>query len=284
MKRKIFLTIILMFLGCLPLHAGAPELEGFRRVRIAEVYNSPAAQLLIMRFDEPLSEIGDASPVWQTLPAETLSDVEKLGDIMTISYYDMIISGDADYAEFLKSRDLLNQSAVIWKERLILAGPAGKLAEMDGLSVPEIMSGISVRNDLFFSLLIDGFVRKAEAELWMFASEIEMGRNRGYVETSRDIVSALLQVGDEGGFVLVGEGSFAQYVESERFVPALVKIADTDYFRETHVCLISSAGFRRNRTDDAAKYMEWLQGPLSAEIITGFSIGGLIPFIPVNTQ
>ena len=222
--------------------------------------------------------------MWQTLPAETILDVEKLGDILTISYYDMIITGDAGYAEFLESRDLLNKSAVIWKERLILAGPARRIAEMDGLGAPEIMSRISVQNDLFFSLLVDGSVRKAEDELWKLVSEIKMGENRGYVETSRDVISALLQTGDEGGFVLVGEGSFAQYVESERFDPALVKITDTGYFRETHVCLISSAGFRRNRTDDAAKYMEWFQGPLSAEIIAGFSIGGLNPFIPVNTQ
>ena len=57
MKRKIMLTLILMFLGCFRLNAGVPELEGFRRVRIAEVYNPPAAQLLMMRFDEPLRDI-----------------------------------------------------------------------------------------------------------------------------------------------------------------------------------------------------------------------------------
>jgi ABC-type tungstate transport system permease subunit len=93
-----------------------------------------------------------------------------------------------------------------------------------------------------------------------------------------------MQAGDEGGFALVGEGSFAQYVESERYEPALVKIADTDYFRVTYACLVSDAGFRRNRADDSAKYMEWFQGPDAGEIIAGFSIGGLNPFIPAGAK
>jgi len=137
---------------------------------------------------------------------------------------------------------------------------------------------------LFFSLLSDGFARKAEDELWKLASAVKIGENRGYVETSRDAVSALMQAGDEGGFVLVGEGSFAQYAESERYAPALVKIADTDFFRITYACLMSNAGFRRNRADDAAKFMEWFQGPDAGEIIAGFSIGGLNPFIPMDAQ
>lgn len=284
MKWKILLATGLVLLGCFPAYAGVRDSEGFKRVRIAEVYNPPAAQFLILRFDEPLSNIGEAPPVWQTLQAETGPEIEKLNDILTISYYDMIITGDADYADLLESRDLLRERAPVWYERLILAGPENRRAETEGFSVPEIMSRISVQNDLFFSLLTDDFVRKTEIELWKLADEIKTGENRGYVETSRDAVSALMQAGDENGFVLVGEGSFAQYVESERYSPPLVKVADTDYFRVTYVCLMSNAGFRRNRADDAAKYMEWFQGVDAGEIIAAFSIGGLNPFVHVNTQ
>ena len=284
MKGKILLTLILILLGCFPVCAGVLEPEALNRARIAEVYNSPPAQLLIMSFDEHLRDIGVSPPVWQTLPAETDSDIEKLGDILTISYYDMIIAGDADYVEFMGSRDLLSKYALIWRERLILVGPSNRQAEMQGLGAPEIMSRISVQNDLFFSVLIDRFVRKRENELWKLAEGIKIGENRGYVETSRDAISALMQAGDEGGFILVGEGSYAQYVESERYEPVLVKIAETDYFRETYVCLMSNAGFRRSRAEDAAKYMEWFEGPESEEIIAGFSIGGLNPFILIDAR
>ena len=284
MKNKILLILTLMLLRGFPAYSGTLESEGFKRARIAEIYNPPAAQLLIMRFDAFFRDIGEAPPVWQTIPAENDSDIEKLSDILTISYYDMIITGDADYAKTLESRNLLKQMTPIWKERLVLVAPADKYAQMKGLDAPEIMSRISVQNELFFSLLIDGFVRKMEDELWKLASEIKPGENRGYVETSKDSVSALMQAGDEGGFVLVGEGSFAQYVESERYEPALVKIADTDFFRVTYACLISNAGFRRNRADDAAKYAEWFQDPDATKIIAGFQMGGLNPFIPAGER
>jgi ABC-type tungstate transport system permease subunit len=145
------------------------------------------------------------------------------------------------------------------------------------------MSRVSAGNELFFSLIMDDFTRKSEDDLWKRASAIKQGENKGYVETSRDAFSALLQAGDEGGFILVGEGSFAQYVESERFGPALAKMADTDYFRVTHVCLMTNSGFRKVRSDGAAKYMEWFEGETARKAIAGFSIGGMNPFVPAGT-
>jgi len=132
MKGKILLTLILALMGCFPVCAGVLETEGFRRVRMAEVYNPPPAQLLIMRFDDPLMDIGTAPPVWQTFLTETDSDIEKLGDIFTLSYYDIIITGDIDYVEFLGSRDLLSQSALVWRERLILARGSREQARRNG--------------------------------------------------------------------------------------------------------------------------------------------------------
>ena len=282
MKRKIFSAVIMLLLAVTQTEAGLTEPDGFKRVRIAEVYNSPAAQLLIMRFNAPLREIGAYPPTWQTLPSETPSDVEKLEDVLATASYDMIITGDSGYSDRLEERGLLRSRAPVWKERLILAGPSGRKSEMDGLGVPEIMSRLSAGNELFFSLMMDGFARKAEDELWKRASAIKQGENKGYVETSRDALSALLQAGDEGGFMLVGEGSFAQYAESERFNPALVKIADTDYFRVTYVCLMANSGFRKARSDGAAKYMEWLEGESARKAIAGFSIGGMNPFVPIE--
>ena len=213
MKGKIFSAVILLLLAVTRTEAGLTEPDGFKRVRIAEVYNSPAAQLLILRCNAPLREIGVAPPTWQTLLSETPSDVEKLEDVLSTSSYDMIITGDSAYADRLEERGLLRGRTPIWKERLILAGPAGRKSEMDGLAAPEIMSRISAGNELFFSLIMDDFTRKSEDDLWKRASAIKQGENKGYVETSRDALSALLQAGSEGGFILVGEGSFAQYVE-----------------------------------------------------------------------
>ncbi|MDR2779695.1 MAG: hypothetical protein LBB28_01055, partial [Synergistaceae bacterium] len=95
-------------------------------------------------------------------------------------------------------------------------------------------------------------------------------------------LSALLQAGDEGAFMLICEGPYAQYVDSERFEPALVKMADTDYFRTTYACLTSNSRFRKLRAEGAEKFLEWILSPEGNKAISGFSIGGQNPFIPVR--
>jgi ABC-type tungstate transport system permease subunit len=153
---------------------------------------------------------------------------------------------------------------------------------MDGLSAEEIMSRISAGNELFFSFVMDGLARKYESELWRLADKIKAGENRGYVETSRDPLSALYQAADEGGFALVGEATYVQYAGSEREEPALVKMAGTDFFRVTQACLMDSYGFRKARSDGAAKYLDWLEGEDARKIIEDFSMGGMKPFLPIT--
>jgi ABC-type tungstate transport system permease subunit len=196
----------------------------------------------------------------------------------------MIITGDYHYSEWLDDKGLIKKRVPIWKERLILVGPTGRKTEMEGFDATEVMRRISDENALFFSLIMDNFVRASEDDLWKKASPVPVDTNKGYVETSRDGLGALLQAGDEGGFVLIGEGSFAQYVESERFVPALVKIADTEYFRTAYACLLTNAGFRKIRSRDAEKYLNWFQSEDAGQLISDFSIGGMNPFIPVGVS
>jgi ABC-type tungstate transport system permease subunit len=284
-KVKMLAATLFLVLLAVPAparSAGLSEPDGFKRVRIAEVFNSPAAQLLLLGFNAPLSEITAFPPSWQTLPSDTPEDVAKLGDVMTTSPYDVIITGDPDYAAEMESKKLIRRRVPVWKERLILIGPAARKAELDGLSADEIMSRISVGNELFFSFVMDGLARKYESELWHRADKIKAGENRGYVETSRDPLNALFQVAEEGGFALVGEASYVQYAVSERDEPALVKMADTDFFLVTQVCLMDSYGFRKARAEGAVKYIEWFEGEAARKIVGDFSMGGMKPFIPIT--
>jgi ABC-type tungstate transport system permease subunit len=283
-KAKLLAAVMVCLLQAGHASAGLVEPDGFKRARIAEIYNPPAAQFLIMLFDSPLREIAPAPPSWQTIPVDDIADMERAGDILTISAFDMIIAGNQDYAESLVSRGMAKHSVPLWKERLVLVGPRGEKTGMEGFSAPEIMRRISDKNALFFSLIMDGFARKSEYDLWKKADVLSPSERSGYVETSRDSLSALMQAGDEGAFVLAGESSYAQYVESERFEPVLVKIADTEYFRTTFVCLLENSGFRKIRAESAAKYFEWFQGEDARRIISDFSIGGLNPFIPIEPE
>ena len=282
LRSRIAAALVFVMLSARLASAGEVEADGFKRARIAEVYNSSAAQFLILRFGAPLRAVGASPPVWQTLASETAADVERLNDIMTIGQYDMIITGSSEFAGKLEERGLVKRRAPLWRERLILVGPRGRSGEMAGLGAAEIMSRAFAANDLFFSRIIDGFASAAEAELWKKAGVARADDSRGYVETSRDDLSSLFQAGDEGGFMLIGEGSFAQYAEAERLEPALVKMADTDYFRETYVCLMSNTGFRKHRAEDAEKFLKWFGSKAASEAITGFSMGGMNPFIPAG--
>jgi ABC-type tungstate transport system permease subunit len=260
--------------------AGIAVPDDYKRVRFAECFNRPAAQFLILAFNSPLSEIGTVPPTWSTLRSETPEDLENLEDAFVMANYDIIITGNGAYADALLRRGLVKRPVPLWRERIILVGPAEQVEAMNGPDAASAVAKIFEGNRLYFSLLTDDRVREAEAALCASAGIADSASYRGYVETSRDDLGALFQAGDEGGFLLVGKASYAQYVEAERFEPALVEIAPTDHFRDTYACLAENSGFRRIRAADAAKYMEWLKSESAGKIISDFSIGGTNPFVP----
>ncbi|MDR1650590.1 MAG: hypothetical protein LBR87_02245 [Synergistaceae bacterium] len=267
--------------------AGGADLSGqgpLRRVRIVECLNAPAAQMLLLQLDIRLRDMGPDEPAWRSLPSKTAGDREKLEDVFEIGVYDMIFTSDMDYANRLKERGIVRSVTPVWKERVILAGPESASAWTQGMSAAEIMKKAHGDEEYFFSLLTDGSSLAAESALWEDAGVSYPGDNKRYVETGRDPVTALMQAGDERGFILVGESSFAQYTEAERFEPPLAKLADTEYFRVTAVCMAENSGFRKYRTEQAEKYLEWCRGPEAKEIISSFSIAGVSPFSPAERR
>jgi ABC-type tungstate transport system permease subunit len=279
-SRTGLIACVLLFLFAPQIFAaGRVEPDGYKRVRFAECFNRPSSQFLIMHFASPLGEMGAVLPSWATLPTDTPEDLKNLEDVFFMANFDIVITGNEAYSDSLFKRGLVKPPVPVWKERIILAGPSEYLASMNGLDAVSVVRKIFSGNRLYFSLLADECVREAEEELFASAGIADSASYRAYVETSRDDLSALFQAGDEGAFLLGGEASFAQYVEAERFEPAIVKIAPTDHFRNTSACLAENAGFRKIRAADAAKYMEWLQGASAAKIISDFSIGGINPFI-----
>jgi ABC-type tungstate transport system permease subunit len=252
------------------------DADNYKRVRVMECANSPAVQLLLYRCGQSLAEIGSVPPAWQTLPAETVDDHEKLRDVMTTGVYDIIITSDEGYAKELLSRGLVRKAVPIFRERVVLAGLA---RDLSGLGVAEIMKSIFDEKLLFFSRLSDKAIIDAENELWRLAGIDRPGESRGYVETGRDEAGALFQADEEGGFILAGEASFALYLGSTSS-HVLSSLSDTGYFRTTYACLTENFGFRKIRTEDAEKYMEWFAGEDGKNVVSTFSIGELNPFLP----
>jgi ABC-type tungstate transport system permease subunit len=278
LKRKLVACVLLSLLAGRAFGAGVSE--DYNRVRIAECFNSPPSQFLLLGFAAPLGAIGTVPPLWKTLGFETPEDAERLEDTLAIAKFDIIITGNSAYAELLDKRGLVERLVPAYHETVILVGPAEMAPAMGRPDAPSAMKRIFSENRIYFSLLGDARVREAEADLMKSAGVSLDFTNQRYVETSRDDLSALFQAGDEGGFLLVGEASYAQYVEAERFEPQLVRIASTDYVRTTYACLLKNSGFRKIRSADAAKYMEWLRGEDARKLISDFRIGGMNPFIP----
>ncbi|MDR1472028.1 MAG: hypothetical protein LBS75_05840 [Synergistaceae bacterium] len=256
------------------------EPGAFRRVRIAECVNSPSAQLLLMKFAGEFSAMWESSPAWQTLPSETEADREALFDGMVIGAYDMIFTGDEEYARKLDDAGMLRGVYPIFRERVILVGPGDSAELPPGSSAGDIMRQIFAGGMLFFSPLGNKWILDAERAIWSGIGVKNPRENRQYVETGRDDVEALYQAEDEGGFTLTGEASFARYLDSSRGGLPLRRLSDTGMHRTSYLCLVSHSGFRKERAATADKYLEWLMGDGGREVMEDFKIGGIAPFTP----
>ncbi len=135
---------------------------------------------------------------------------------------------------------------------------------------------------LFFSSLNSGWLAEEEKKLWGRAGVSRPYDNRNYVESGHDDVGLLLQAEEEQGFALVGEASFAQYLDMLRDEPALAVFADTGVVRTTAVCLIVHSGYRKARAEIADRCADWLQSEAGAALIDSFSLGSVAPFRAVS--
>ena len=146
--------------------AGLAEIDSHKRVRFAECFIRPTAQFLMMAFDSPLGEIGTVPPSWATLPSETPEDLKNLEDAFVMANFDIVITANEAYADALLKRGLVKSPVSLWKERIILVGPAEESAALSGLDAARAIGKIFEGNRLYFSLLSDDRDREAESALF----------------------------------------------------------------------------------------------------------------------
>lgn len=277
---KIFLTSIVLFFTCS--RASASEIDPRLRVRIAEGFNSPPSVLLLMQINDAFIGMSEAPPVWQTITATDAASRMELEKASVIGVYDMLITADESYLQTLERIGVLRLTRPVYSEKMILVGPVKLRSAMSGMDTRGIMSKISSDNILFFSQLVNDWTSSEEKKLWSGAGVSKPYENKNYVESDRDDLSLLIQAEEEEGFLLIGEGSFAQYMEMVREDPILEKFTDTGTERRTYAALIVNAGYRKERTAAAEKYIAWLSDKEGAEMIENFELGGIHPFKAVQ--
>ncbi len=280
--RKNFLSIVFLLTLFLSHAACASEIDPTQRVRIAECLNSPPSALLLLQLNDAFLGLSDVPPVWQTLIAETDEERRDLERASVIGIYDMVIASDARYVESLRHQGLLRRVIPIYTERLLLVGPSKWPPAKEACSAETVMAEIFKGELLFFSSLHNAWLAEEEKKLWARAGVSQPYDNRNYVESGHDDIGLLLQAEEEQGFALVGEASFAQYLDVQRGDPSLVVFADTGVVRTTTACLIVHSGYRKARAEIADRYVDWLKSEVGAARIDSFSLGSVAPFRAVS--
>ena len=206
MKRLKRLTWIILFAVSAALFGAAaarvyaaepllqPDTSG--TVRIAEYLHSPAARILLMQMNAPLTALYASRPAWQTFEPSKNGENADIRSASIIGLYDIVFTDDERYIKDLESMGLLRQSAPLFAEEIILAGPADQGAG-EGSPVHDIMLRIFKENRLFIALMNNEFIKSEELKLWSRAGISSPSMNKNYIESGKDEVSALMQAGDE---------------------------------------------------------------------------------------
>lgn len=276
-KNQLLRIILFLCVLLLPLRAESADESVIRRVRIAECYNAPPAQLLLIQMGRTLEGLADYPPTWQTLQTITDEEREDLNRASIIGIYDMLFTGSEEHVRNLELQQLLRGACPLFEEDLILVGPPDKAFGMKDLGILDMFKKISAEEHLFFNQHRTPWIDAAARALFSQAGGTVAG-SRQFVEIGREHMDALIQAGDEGAFILTGEATFAQYQYFQRDEEKLVKLRDTGISRTSYVCLMANAGFRRERTATADKYFEWLASEEAKRAIDEFEIGGTRPF------
>jgi ABC-type tungstate transport system permease subunit len=272
----LILFLALPFCGAAPAYGASSNQS--RTVRIAEFSNSTAAQLLLMTLNRSLSGITEPLPLWDTLSSETPDELANLTRASVTAEFDMILTGNDGVVRSIFEQGLVKIFFTIFSEEIILVGPVK--SGYSGMSAQEAMKKINSERAPFFTLMRNEWSLRAEFDIWNKIETDSPGENKNYVESSRDDVTALHQAEDEGAFLLVGEGAFAQYLDSIRYDPPLEKIAGSGTYKKCYVCVLKGSGFRKDREAIAGGIAAWLRSPEAQELIESFQIGDIKPFHP----
>lgn len=285
-KSIIIATAVLLLLGTSRIYsAEASESVPLKTdsavvVRIAEYTNSPTARLLLMKMNSCLKALSDSAPAWQTLETSD-DDGASIRAVSTVAQYDIIFTDDEEYIKDLESIGLLGQTTVLFTEEIILAGPEEPKFS-DASTLLDMLSIIFKENRLFLTLIKNKYIEQEEHKLWGEAGITSPSENKNYVESGKDEISALMQAGDEGAYILVGAGSFAEYQDAQRIETPLISLSGTKSFRKHYMALVSRESSKNERTKTAEKYMKWLTEKDGRAFINGFELGGITPFKTID--
>jgi ABC-type tungstate transport system permease subunit len=275
-KKLIHALLVLLIIAPGVLGARASQAADYGgRLGVAEILARSPAHLLLFKLSASFPSGAGRNSVWTNISPNE----EALAAAVSSSLCDVIFIDNEDALKKLEEAELLRETFPLFTEDIILAGPASMRETFAPMSADAAMKAVYDRGLKFFKLRHNVSVEGAEREMWRRAGVKEPWNNKQYIESSRDDVTALFQIGDEEAFALAGEASFGEYSASYRDGAPLVKMTAAGIKKTYYVCLTNiSVIYLPERAAAADKLAEWLRGDEAGNIISSFAIGGVKPF------
>lgn len=248
-------------------------------VRLYQIHDSQCSPLLLL-LDQAFSLSTDIRIDWHDA---TQIERAELFRIVTEGDADVLLTNDATLVDELKKKELARFSRVVMSNQLFLVGPEADPAGAFGLPPEEAFCRIADTGSLFVSPLYGGWFAVVESKLWQSAGIADPEALKGYISSGRNRLSAMMQVGDEGGYILTDPATFAAYEGASTVHPVPLKPISSradgpnnQYF----IVVIERGILNGQRVKSAEVLYEWLVSDHAQQIILSYTLSGHHPFAP----
>ena len=266
----------LFFLGAATL-PGEAAAKGV--VRLYQIHDSESSPLLLL-LDQAFSSSTDVYIDWYDATSLEKSVLfQRVGE----GEADALLTNDASLVDELEKKEWARSVQTVMSNQLFLAGPEADPAGASGLPLKEAFRRIADTNSLFISPLRGGWFTVVEAGLWRAAGVTAPETLKGYISSGRNRLAAMIQAGEEGGYILTDPSTFAVYEASSRGQPSSLKSIssridgpDNRYF----FVVVERGILGSQRVKNAEVLSDWLVSDQAKQIISGYALSGHHPFVP----
>lgn len=277
-SMRFLLSFSLFFLAAATL-PGEGAAKGV--VRLYQVHDSESSPLFLL-LDQAFSLSTDVYIDWyDAMPLERSVLLQRVAE----GDADALLTNDATLVDALEEKGWARSVQTIMGNQLFLAGPEADPASASGLPLKEAFHRIAETNSFFISPLRGGWFTVVEAGLWRAAGVADPEALKGYISSGRNRLAAMIQAGEEGGYILTDPATFAVYEASSRGQPSSLKAIssrtegpDNRYF----LVVIERGIPGSQRFKNAEVLSDWLASDQAKKIISDYALSGHHPFVPWN--
>ena len=280
LSRGVSFCCFLVFSLCF-FSVSASGKEGVAKgvVHLYQIHDSQCSPLLLL-LDRAFSLSTDIRIDWHDATSIERSEVFRH---ITEGDVDILLTNDATLVDELEKKEWVRLRRTVMSNQLFLVGPEADPAGAFRLPLEEAFYRIADTASLFVSPLHGGWFTIVESELWKSAGVADPEALKGYISSGRNRLGAMMQAGDEGGYILTDPATFAAYEGALTAHPAPLKpISSRADGPSNHyfIVVIERGILGGQRVLNAEELCEWLVSDHAQKIISSYTLSGHHPFAP----